>query len=155
MNYLHLIISLIVPQLVGLSGVLFTNPAITTWYASLVRPSFSPPNWIFGPAWTILYLLMGVSVYLVWKKAKKSKAAKRATWLFWIHLVFNAAWTPIFFGLRNPGWALVNIIILWFLIVFLIVKFWKIHKWAAILLIPYLLWVSFATVLNYSLWMLN
>ncbi|MBU4082342.1 tryptophan-rich sensory protein [Patescibacteria group bacterium] len=155
MNYKRLIISLALPQLAGIVGSLFTTSAIPTWYATLQRPSFSPPNWIFGPAWITLYILMGISVYLIWQKVEKNKTARNAMWLFWIHLFFNAIWSIIFFGLQNPGLAFVNIIIIWLLIIALMIKFWKINRWATYLLIPYLLWVSFASVLNYFIWYLN
>ncbi len=155
MNYKRLIISLALPQLAGIIGSFFTVSAIPSWYATLQKPSFSPPNWIFGPAWVMLYILMGISVYLVWQKIKENKTVKGSLWLFWIHLFFNATWSIIFFGLQNPGLALINIVIIWLLIIALIIKFWKISKWATYLLIPYLLWVSFASVLNYFIWYLN
>jgi len=155
MNYKRLIISLALPQLAGIIGSFFTTPAISTWYATLQRPSFSPPNWIFGPVWIILYILMGISVYLIWQQIEKNKTAKGALWLFWVHLVFNASWSIIFFGLQNPGLAFINIIIIWLLIIALMIKFWKINRWATYLLIPYLLWVGFASVLNYFIWYLN
>ncbi len=155
MNYKRLIISLALPQLAGIVGSLFTTSAIPTWYATLQRPSFSPPNWIFGPAWITLYILMGISVYLIWQRIEKNKTAKGALWMFWVHLFFNASWSIIFFGLQNPGLAFVNIIIIWLLIIALMIKFWKINRWASYLLIPYLLWVSFASVLNYFIWYLN
>ncbi len=155
MNYKRLIISLALPQLAGLIGSLFTAPAIATWYAGLSKPGFSPPNWLFGPTWVTLYLLMGISVYLIWQKVGKIQEARKAVRLFWIHLVFNAIWSPIFFGLKNPGLALVNIIIIWLLIIVLMTKFWKINKWSTHLLIPYLFWVSLASVLNYFIWYLN
>ena len=155
MNYKRLIISLALPQLAGIVGSVFTTSAIPIWYATLQRPSFSPPNWLFGPVWILLYILMGISVYLVWQKIDKDKTARGALWLFWIHLFFNAIWSIIFFGLHNPGLAFVNIIIIWLLIIILMVKFWKINKWSTYLLIPYLLWVSFASALNYFIWYLN
>ncbi len=149
MNYKRLIISLVLPQLAGLAGSLFTAPAISTWYAFLEKPSFGPPNWIFGPVWVLLYILMGISVYLIWQKDRK------AVYLFWIHLFFNATWSIVFFGLKNPGLAFLNIIIIWIFIIVLIIKFWKIRKLSSVLLIPYLLWVSFASLLNYFIWQLN
>jgi translocator protein len=155
MNYKRLIISLALPQIAGLVGAVFTAPAIGEWYAFLNKPSFSPPNWLFGPAWVLLYFLMGVSVYLIWQKIGESEKAKSAFWLFWIHLFFNAIWSPIFFGLQNTALAFADIIIIWLMIVVLMLKFWKINRWAAYLLAPYLLWVSFASVLNYFIWQLN
>lgn len=155
MNYKRLIISLALPQLAGIIGSFFTISSIPTWYATLQKPSFSPPNWLFGPAWIILYILMGISAYLIWQEVEQNKAARSALWLFWIHLFFNAIWSIIFFGLQNPGLAFIDIIIIWFLIVVLMIKFWRINHWASYLLIPYLLWVSFAGVLNYFIWYLN
>lgn len=161
MNYKRLTISLALPQLAGIVGSFFTTPAISTWYATLQRPSFSPPNWLFGPVWITLYILMGISVYLIWSAYAKASAdkqknkAKSAMILFWIHLFFNSIWSIIFFGLQNPGLAFINIIIIWVLIIVLMVKFWKINRWATYLLILYLLWVSFAGVLNCFIWYLN
>ena len=155
MSYKRLIISLALPQLAGIVGAFFTSPAIPGWYANLIKPSFSPPNWLFGPVWITLYILMGISVYLIWQKIKQNKKAVGTLWLFWTHLFFNAIWSIIFFGLQNPGLAFINIIIIWLMIVVLIIKFWRINRWAAYLLIPYLLWVSFASALNCFIWYLN
>ncbi len=136
-------------EAVGIAGGLFTAPAISSgWYASLEKPFFSPPSWLFGPAWILLYALMGIALYLVW-------ANKPVRILFFIHLVFNGIWSIIFFGLKNPFYAFLDIIILWILILVLIFKFFKIRKAAGYLFLPYLLWVSFAAVLNYYLWILN
>ncbi|MFC1748796.1 TspO/MBR family protein [Pseudomonadota bacterium] len=155
MNYKRLIPSLILPQLAGAFGSFFTISAIQSWYVTLEKPSFSPPNWLFGPVWITLYLLMGISVYLIWQKVDKDKEALSAMILFWIHLVFNATWSLSFFGLQNPQLGFANIMIIWLLIIILMVKFWKINRWSTYLLIPYFLWVSFASILNYSLWALN
>jgi len=149
MNYKRLIASLVLPQLAGVVGSLFTFSSVSTWYVGLIKPALNPPSWIFGPVWITLYLLMGISVYLIWQKDSK------ATTLFWIHLFFNASWSVIFFGLQNPGLALINILVILVFIIALIIKFWKIDKRASYLLVPYLLWVSFATYLNYSIWILN
>ena len=155
MNYKRLLISLALPQLAGFLGSLFTTQAIPNWYATLERPSFNPPNWIFGPVWISLYFLMGISVYLVWQQIETNKKAQQAFWLFWIHLFFNAIWSIIFFGFQSPGLAFIDLVFLWFLIVILLIKFLKINKLAGYLLIPYLLWVSFAGVLNFSIFWLN
>lgn len=146
---MKLIISLLLPQLAGLVGSLFTFSAIPTWYATLNKPSFSPPNWIFGPVWTILYILMGISLYLVWSKGKRGVA------LFKFHLVINSSWSIVFFGLRSPFLGLIVIVVLWITILALIRIFWKINKLASVLLWPYLAWVSFATVLNFAILILN
>lgn len=138
---------------VGAIGSLFTTSSIPTWYATLVKPSFSPPNWIFGPIWTILYILMGISAYII--AQTKNKLATAALKLFWIHLIVNFAWSYLFFGLRNPFYGLVCILVLWSLIVAVILRFSKINKMSAWLLSPYIMWVSFATFLNYDIWILN
>ena len=150
MNYKRLIVSLVFPQIAGIVGSVFTISAIPTWYATLQKPSFSPPNWIFGPVWILLYILMGISIYLIWQKEKKE-----TFWFFWIHLAFNALWSIIFFGLKEPGLAFINIIIILFMIIILMIKFYKINKWASYLLIPYFLWVSFASLLNFFIFYLN
>lgn len=142
-------------QLAGGIGAVFTTSAIPTWYATLNKPSFSPPNWLFGPAWVTLYTLMGIGVFLIWEQIKKNKEAKFGVGLFFVHLLLNAAWSPIFFGLKNLFCALVVIIMIWAMIVWLISVWAKIDKRAAYLLVPYLLWVSFATALNFFIWKLN
>lgn len=134
-------------------GSVFTASAIPAWYVNLVKPSFSPPNWIFAPVWTTLYIMMGVSAYMIWKSKSKSKSF--ALSLFWIHLAVNVVWSYLFFGLRNPFYGLVWIVLLWVLIAAVIYKFSKIEKVSARLLYPYLAWVSFATILNYNIWLLN
>ena len=145
-NFKRLTISLLLPFIAGGIGSIFTYPAVTTWYAGLTKPSFSPPNWIFGPVWTILYILMGIALYLVWKKYLS---------LFVSHLVVNALWSIVFFGMHDVGLALLTIGILWAIILYMIIKFYKVSKWASYLLVPYLLWVSFATLLNLSVFILN
>jgi len=150
---MKLFFSLLLPQLSGAIGALFTINSIPTWYAYLNKPPFSPPNWLFGPVWLMLYLMMGISLYLNW--ISKKKEAKTNVRIFFIHLFFNLIWTPIFFGAKNLLLAQYIIIIIWLFIVIMIVKFWKINKISSLLLIPYLLWVSFATVLNFSIWKLN
>jgi translocator protein len=122
--------------------------AIPTWYAALNKPFFSPPNWIFGPVWTLLYIMMGYSLYLVWVRRKVPT-------IFWIQLFLNFIWSIIFFGMKNPTLALVNIIVLWIAIVLTIKAFSKIDKLASRLLWPYLAWVSFATFLNLAIVLLN
>ncbi len=150
---MRLFLSLLLPQLAGAIGASFTVNSIPTWYKFLNKPSFSPPNWIFGPVWLTLYFMMGVAVYLNW--IKKSKQAKFNVRLFFIHLFFNLIWTPIFFGAKNLFLALIIIIIILFTIVIQIILFWKVNKISSLLLIPYLLWVTFASFLNYWIWRLN
>ncbi len=150
---MKLFLSLLLPQLAGIIGSVFTINAIPSWYVSLNKPSFSPPNWIFGPVWLTLYLMMGIAVYLNW--IKNNKQAKFNVRLFFIHLFFNFIWTPIFFGAKNLFLALIVIFIIWLLIVTLIYNFQKVNKISSLLLIPYLLWVSFASILNLSLYILS
>jgi tryptophan-rich sensory protein len=141
-------------EVVGLLGAVFTIPSITGWYVHLNKPPFNPPNWIFGPVWTMLYLLMGVSLFLVLeKKLKKQKNFLLA--LFFFQLLLNFLWSVIFFGWHMPLLAMVDIILLWISIALLIIDFWKFSKPAAIILIPYLLWVSFASILNLFVAFLN
>ncbi len=136
-------------QTAGTIGSIFTFSAIPNWYAYLNKPFFNPPNWIFGPVWTTLYTLMGISVYLVWKKRKG------IPFWFWVQLVLNALWSILFFGLQNPILAFVGVIFLWLSIFLTITSFYRIHKTAAYLLVPYLLWVTFASLLNASIALLN
>jgi len=150
-----LIISIVGCQLVGLAGTVFTVNSIPTWYMTLNKPPFSPPNWIFGPVWTLLYLMMGISFYLIWKQGWQSDSSKTARKYFLAQLALNFIWTPIFFGLKSPLIALVVIITMWVMILVTIKKFYPLSKWSAYLLIPYLLWVSFATLLNAAIVVLN
>ena len=154
-NLPKFLISTIGCELVGLAGTPFTLSSIPTWYQTLQKPSFSPPNWIFGPVWTILYFLMGVAAYLVWIKGLQKKAVKKALSFFIAQLAFNFLWSILFFGLHSPILALIDILILWALILITTIKFYKISKTASYLLIPYLLWVTFATILNLSIALLN
>ncbi|PLX24961.1 TspO protein [Candidatus Parcubacteria bacterium] len=147
--------AIIISMSAGVLGSLFTQTGPDSWYVSLIKPEFNPPNWIFGPVWTSLYILMGISLYLIWDKGLKKKELRFAFGIFILQLLFNAWWSILFFGLQNPKLAFCEIVFLWFLIVFVIYLFSNIRKLAAWLLIPYLLWVSFATVLNYSIWVLN
>lgn len=149
-----LLISIIICELVGIVGGFFTINSIPTWYKALNKPFFSPPNWIFGPVWTMLYFLMGLSLYLIWEK--KANGRKMQGIIYFIaQLFFNFSWSIIFFGFRQPLIAFVNIVILWLLIYMTIVKFFKISKTAGILLLPYIIWVSFAALLNLSIVLLN
>ncbi len=153
-DILRLIASILVCQFAGFIGSIFTTPAIPTWYESLRKPFFNPPNWIFGPVWVTLYLLMGISLFLVWRRREDSLQTKGFI-LFFIQLILNAFWSVAFFGFKSPFLGLVIIVFLWVAILFTIQHFYKISKPAAILLYPYMVWVSFAMVLNFSLWILN
>jgi translocator protein len=140
---------------IGFLGSLITTPAIGTWYKTLSKPFFNPPNWIFAPVWTALYILMGISFYLIWKKGIINKKNKSALYFFLIQLGLNFAWSFIFFYLQNPKLAFVEIIFLWTAILITILKFRKISKTAAYLLFPYIAWVSFASFLNLFVAILN
>ncbi|HUC02105.1 MAG TPA: TspO/MBR family protein [Candidatus Paceibacterota bacterium] len=154
-DWLKLIIAVVVSEAAGVIGSIFTVSAIPIWYATLAKPALNPPAWIFGPVWTTLYLLMGIAAFLVWRKGWNSKGVKAALSLFAIQLILNALWSIIFFGLHSPAWALIEIIAMWIVIVATITAFSKISRSAAWLLAPYILWVSFALYLNYSIWRLN
>jgi len=150
-----LIAAVLICELAGVIGSLFTYQSIPDWYSKLNKPAFSPPNWLFGPAWVTLYLLMGISAYLVWEKGIKKKNVKYALQLFGIQLVLNALWSILFFGLRCPLCGFIEIIVLWVAIILTILKFYKISRAAALLLLPYILWVTFAMILNFYVWKLN
>jgi benzodiazapine receptor len=157
-SFFKLIIAIAVCEFAGLIGSFFTTLSISTWYAGLARPQFSPPNWIFAPVWTMLFALMGISLFLVWKNDSSIDSKKRKRGgiiLFFIQLFLNVLWSVIFFGLHNPGAAFAELIALWLAIFAAIIAFYKISKSAAWLLVPYVIWVSFAGYLNYSIWVLN
>lgn len=154
-NLFKLLLSIAICELSGFIGAIFTISAIPTWYTYLNKPFFSPPNWLFGPVWTILYFLMGVSFYLIWTQSPKKKGLSLAIKTFLLQLILNFIWTPVFFGLKSPVLRLVTIISMWFAILATIAKFYPLSKIASYLLIPYLLWVSFATLLNASIALLN
>lgn len=135
-------------------GAAWTNTSVATWYSTLAKPSWNPPNWVFGPVWTCLYLAMAVSAWLVWRQ-QGMVGARTPLLIFTGQLILNAAWSFIFFGLRNPGLALVDVVLLWLSILATILAFRRVSTWAAALLVPYLAWVSFATVLNWTLWRMN
>ena len=136
------------------TGALFTSNSVQTWYPALNKPAWTPPPWLFGPVWTVLYLMMAVAVWLVWRMREKSHI-RVALALFFIQLLLNAAWSPLFFGLRNPLAGLLDIIPLWWAILATIISFGKISPAAAILFVPYWLWVGFATALNFAIWNMN
>lgn len=149
------IISVISCESIGLLGIPFTVSAIPEWYSTLNKPSFAPPNWIFGPVWTLLYFLMGVAFYLIWKQNQKKKTVKTAKLFFLTQLGLNFLWSPVFFGLKAPTLGLIIIFAMLILIGVTIKKFYPLSRLASYLLLPYLLWVSFATVLNAAIVILN
>ena len=150
-----LIVSILICQGAGAIGALFTSPAISTWYTTIQKPSFNPPNWIFAPVWTLLFLLMGISLYFVWSRGLEDKKIKIAVFIFGVQLALNIFWSFLFFDLQSPLYAFIEIFILWLAILLTIISFYKISKIAAYLLLPYILWVSFASVLNFSILIIN
>jgi benzodiazapine receptor len=154
-DIVKLVISLVACQCAGLIGSIFTTPAIPIWYAALEKPPFTPPNWLFAPAWGTLYVLMAIAAFLVWRRGLNQEGVKSALLIFVIQLVLNALWSVVFFGFKSPIAGIVVIVVLWVAILFTILKFFRLSVVAGSLLIPYILWVSFATALNIAIWMLN
>jgi benzodiazapine receptor len=150
-----ILVSVVVCELAGVIGSLFTTPSIPGWYAGLTKPPFNPPNWIFGPVWTVLYALMGLAAYLVFEKGFKRPEVKKGLSVFAAQLLLNVLWSIVFFGAHVIFGAVVVIVLLWTLILATILLFRRISRAAACLLVPYVLWVSFAAVLNVSLYVLN
>jgi tryptophan-rich sensory protein len=148
-------LSVVLCEIAGALGSVVVIGSITTWYAFLNKPSFAPPNWVFGPVWLILYALMGISAYMVWEKGKRKKSTRQSLSIFSVQLVLNGMWSFLFFGIRSTLYGLIDIIILWLAIVATIVGFYKVSRRAAALLVPYLLWVTVAMVLNFYIWRLN
>lgn len=154
-KFIKLVMAILLSLSAGAIGSLFTVTGVDSWYVNINKPSFNPPSWIFGPVWTTLYILMGVALYLVWKDGFKKPLVKESFNIFLIQLFFNALWSVVFFGLQSPGLALGVIMVLWIFILLTILKFYKINKIAAYLLAPYILWVSFASILNFAIFVLN
>jgi tryptophan-rich sensory protein len=152
---IKLILAVLVSEFAGMVGSLFTFPSIVGWYAGLRKPGFTPPNWLFGPVWITLYFLMGVSLYLAWKKGLSKKRVKGSMEMFGVQLALNALWSVLFFGLHSPLYGLICIAALWIAIVATMVKFYGISKEAVALLLPYILWTTIAMALNYYIWILN
>lgn len=150
-----LIIAVLIPLSVGSLAGYFTASSVNGWYTTLVKPSFNPPNWLFAPVWTSLYIMMGIALFLVWNSGAAEDVKRTAVTLFIVQLVLNFLWSFVFFYAQQPGWALVNIILMWIFIFLTILWFGKISSLSAWLLVPYICWVSFATVLNYAIWKLN
>lgn len=150
-----LIGAILLCEFIGILGSFVTYPSISTWYATLSKPFFSPPNWVFGPVWTTLYAMMGISLFLVWEKGLKKRKIREALILFFIQLGLNFLWSFVFFGLQSLIISVVVIVLLWISIVLTIYRFWTISKLSSYLLIPYILWVSFASLLNVSIFLLN
>jgi len=154
----QLISSIVLCQLAGLLGSIFTIGQIDGWYEFLEKPFFQPPSWLFGPVWIILYTLMGIAFYLLWQrtqKLSKQQESKNIVFLFLVHLVFNAIWTPVFFGLHQIGFAFIILMVIVGSLIYIMQRVWALDRRITYLLIPYLVWVSFATILNLSLLILN
>jgi len=154
-NTIKLVISVALPLAVGGLSGFATARGVSTWYPTLAKPSFNPPAWVFGPVWTVLYIMMGVAAFLVWRRGLDVDGVRIALTVFAIQLALNGLWSILFFGMHAPGWALLEIILLWMAIGITILLFWRMVPSAGVLLLPYWMWVSFATVLNASLWWLN
>ena len=152
---MKLFISILIPLLVGGIATFFTTSGVNGWYAMANKPSFNPPNWLFAPVWTALYIMMGVALFLVWK-SEGAKAIKQTAFIsFAVQLVLNFLWSFIFFYAKQPGWAFVDIIAMWIAILLTIIWFAKISSAASWLLVPYIFWVSFASLLNFYIWRHN
>jgi tryptophan-rich sensory protein len=154
-NFYKLALAVVISEMAGVVGSISTIPAIPDWYATLVKPALNPPGWVFGPVWTLLYALMGVAAFWVWKKGWHKKEVRIALSLFILQLFLNVFWSFIFFGLHSPVWAFVNIILMWLAIVSTMIAFWKISRPAFYLLVPYVLWVTFAAYLNLTIMIIN
>jgi benzodiazapine receptor len=152
---LKLVVSIVACLAAGAIGSIFTRNAIPTWYATLQKPFFSPPNWLFAPVWTLLYILMGIAAFLVWRKGLENRQVRIALIVFLIQLILNTFWSVVFFGLESPLSGLIVILILLVAILVTVIKFFDISRVASMLMWPYLLWVTFAAVLNASIWLLN
>lgn len=148
-----IIIMIVIAELAGIVGSFFTVPAIGSWYTALNKPWFTPPSWVFGPVWLTLYALMGIAAGLVWHS--KSKIKERALQIYWLQLGLNVVWSMLFFGLRSPLYGLIDIVLMWIAIAATIFVFYKVNKKSAGLLVPYIIWVSIATALNYYVLVLN
>ncbi len=151
----RLIISLLIPQLVGGIAGIATARSVRDWYPHLKKPFFNPPNWVFGPAWTLLYILMGVALYRVWGMGVDDPQVRWALLLFAIQMGLNGLWSILFFGLRSPGLGLIEVVFLWLAVLGTTIAFGSLDPVSWYLLVPYLAWVSFAAVLNAAVWWLN
>ena len=151
----RIVVSVVVCELAGIIGSLFTTPSIPGWYAGLTKPAFNPPSWVFAPVWTTLYALMGLAAFMVYEKGFRIPEVRKALTVFAVQLLLNTLWSIVFFGVHEIFAALVVIVLLWAMILWTILLFHRISRVAAYLLIPYSLWVSFASVLNAALYVLN
>jgi benzodiazapine receptor len=154
-SVVRFILAVSIPLLVGGLSGMATARGVRDWYPLLEKPSFNPPSWVFGPVWTLLYVLMGIAAFMVWQKGLDNRLVKAALVVFLIQLALNGLWSLLFFGMRSPGLAFAEIILLWVSIGATVVLFWRLAPPSGLLLFPYLAWVGFAAVLNGSIWILN
>ncbi len=152
---IELVVSIVVVFAAAIAGSLFTAKPFNGWYAGLKKPPFTPPNWAFGPVWTALYIMMAAAVYLVWQQGLNTEGVFLPFILFWIQLVFNVAWSAVFFGMKSPGGGVFVIAVLWLLILATIIASFPVSLPAGILLIPYIVWVTLASYLNIGIWLIN
>jgi len=154
-DIVSLVVAVVIPLVVGGLGGIATAQSIPTWYQDLNKPAWNPPGWLFGPVWTVLYILMGIAAWLVWRQGWDNPQVQGALAIFGVQLLLNLFWSLIFFGLHSPGWAVLEIVILWGFILATTIQFYRLEPVAGLLLVPYQLWVTFATVLNATVWQLN
>ncbi|MGM0558373.1 MAG: TspO/MBR family protein [Myxococcota bacterium] len=156
MNHIvALILSIAVAQSAGILGAVATSSSVKDWYPTLEKPAFNPPSWLFGPVWVTLYTFMGIAAWLVWKQGWDDPAVRTALYVYGAQLALNAAWSPVFFGAKELGWALVVIVLMLVAILATTYLFFQIDTWAGALFVPYIAWVGFATVLNFAIWQMN
>jgi len=149
------LVGVLVCEGVGLLAAWATQTSVTTWYPTLTKPGFTPPDWLFGPVWTVLYAMMGVAAALVWRRRTEDTMSQSALALFGVQLLLNGAWSFAFFGARSPGLGLIVIVVLWGALAWTTERFFRVRAAAGWLLVPYLLWVTYAGALNLSIWVLN
>jgi benzodiazapine receptor len=154
-DIVSLIVAIAIPLAVAAVGGAATASSVSTWYPNIEKPAWTPPSWLFGPVWTLLFIMMGVASWLVWRSGGGDPKVRTALILFGAQLAFNLLWSVLFFGLRRPGLALLEIVVLWAFILATLVAFYRLRPAAGLLLVPYQLWVTFATALNAAVWWLN
>jgi tryptophan-rich sensory protein len=154
-SYVKLLIAIAIPVLVGGISGFFTVSGVESWYQTIHKPSWNPPNWVFGPVWTTLYVMMGIALWLVWKEDTSRELKMIAFILFGVQLILNFLWSFVFFKLEQPGFAFLEILFMWVAILATIFAFAQVNKTAAWLLVPYISWVSFAAILNFTIWRMN
>ncbi|MDD5127722.1 MAG: tryptophan-rich sensory protein [Dehalococcoidales bacterium] len=154
-SIVKLVTSIIICEGAGLIGSVFTTPAITTWYAVLNKPPLTPPNWLFAPVWLILYLLIAIAAFLVWREGLDNEQVRGSLITFVVQLALNILWSAVFFGLKSPLWGVVVIAVLWVAILLTMLAFMKVSRTASWLMLPYLIWTSFAAYLTVGVWLLN